>query len=198
MNATAPPLEALKAAFPDALWPLVPWLAGKLLMIPPSAYSSINCDRGLRETYHKWVWSEFLRDPSERTPIRPAAFFALSPSWCRRWRRNVKKALSIKIREMLRDPDVRTFLMELNRQRLLLEVTMLLRRRLANQQEQRCTNYEDANAGVQAWSDRIDQAYRYPKRAANILPPTALVGRTEAGELLDKLGPKATAGSSRA
>jgi hypothetical protein len=185
-------LDDVKTSFADALWPLMPWLAGKLLYIDPyidpSGLAAIIKHSPLLQLWREWVWWYYCLDHSKKI-VYPHTVYALSPSWCRKARRLLKKQLQTELRAAMLRPDVKAGLTELRRQvqhlRLLQVLTMRLGMLLEGSVAPSSPSQEFGE-----WTHRLEEAFYRPEKAVTLVPPDALVGHKEGAKLLKEIGPE--------
>ncbi len=123
-------ISAVKASFADALWPVLPWLFGKFLRMEPNWLADLIRNEPLRQLWREWVWWDYCLVRPERKGVYAYAVFALSPSWYRRSRRQLKRWLVSTVRGLLMS-EAGSLLVELRRQMWRLQLLKVLQEKLA-------------------------------------------------------------------
>ena len=80
----------LRCSFTDAFWPIYSWFVSKLLDIDTSHMGSFMRDESMKTVWRESIWWEYCLVQAKPTIVHSHTLYALSPSWCRRFRKIVK------------------------------------------------------------------------------------------------------------
>lgn len=177
---------ALISSFPDALWPLLSWGVVKVIGASPTYLAAMITNDFVRSQWRELVLRHLCTDHANPQCIPNHVFYALSPSWCRKFRKLAKREIRSKLKEIMSDPETKAGFLAIRR--LMLRVRFLAALRSRVEALESTTAAIGPSQESQEWARRLEDAFYNPKRAGEYVPARDLLGPKEAEKLIDDIG----------